>query len=179
MLLATISLKPKDAYTLLVNMYSYTVVCFFSALLSIGMLKLRFSKNQQWRKKSPTNSFLSITSATIFLIGSAYPIIASWVPPTGTFATGLQIPWFTTPTVAFSILGLGILWYLGFVMYASRRARKEGLEFQVRKVPEFDRDGGDDGLPVQVHETVYMAWAAKEARDTVGEVESRSSYESF
>ncbi|KAE9994399.1 hypothetical protein EG327_010839 [Venturia inaequalis] len=186
MLLATISLKPADAYLLLVNMYSYTVVCFFSALLSIGMLKLRFSTKQQWRKKSPTNPFLSITCAIIFLIGSAYPIIASWVPPTSTLATGPKmpttapkVPWFTTPTVAFGILALGILWYFGFVLHAGRRARKEGLEFQVRKVPEFDRDGGDDGLPVQVHETVYMAWAAKEARETVREAGSRSSYESF
>lgn len=179
MLLATISLKPAIAYALLVNLYSYTVVCFFGALLSVGMLKLRFSSTQQWRKKSPANPFLSIISATVFLLGSAYPIIASWVPPSGQTVLKGAVPWFTTPTVAFGILGLGMLWYLGFILHASRRARKEGLEFKVQKVPEFDRDGGDDGLPVQVHETVYMAWAAKEARGIVGEVESRSSYESF
>ncbi|QDS77828.1 hypothetical protein FKW77_006162 [Venturia effusa] len=179
MLLVTISLKPRDAYGFLVDVYSYTVVCFFSALLGIGMLKLRSSAKQQWRKKSPTNPFLSIISAMIFLVGSAYPLVAAWVPPTGKYKINLTVPWFTTPTVAVSILGFGVLWYGGFVLHARRRSRREGLEFQVKKVPEFDRDGGDDGLPVQVHETVYMAWAAKEARNTVREVESRSSYESF
>jgi hypothetical protein len=179
MLVATIHLRPANAYDLLVNLYSYTVVCIFGTLLSIGMLKLRFSSAQRWRKKSPAIPFLSITAAVIFFIGSAYPVIASWVPPTGKLAIQGPVAWFTTPTVAFSILGLGMGWYLGFNLYASRRAKKEGLEFRVQKVPEFDRDGGSDGLPVQVHETVYMAWAAKEARNVTTEVESRSSHESF
>jgi hypothetical protein len=179
MIVATLSLKPADAYNLLVNMYSYTIVCVFGLLLSIGMLKLRFSGTEQWRKKSAANPFLSITAAMVFLIGSAYPFIASWVPPTGKQATSGPVPWYTTTTVAFSILGLGVLWYLGFNLYAARRAKNEGLEFKVEKVPEFDRDGGSDGLPVQVHETVYLAWAAKEARNETMAVESRSSHESF
>jgi len=179
MIVATISLKPANAYVLLVNMYSYTIVCVFGLLLSIGMLKLRFSRTQQWRKKSSANPFFSITAAAVFLIASAYPFIASWVPPTGKLATSGPVPWYTTPTVAFCILGFGVLWYLGFNLYAARRAKNEGLEFRVEKVPEFDREGGSDGLPVQVHETVYMAWAAKEARNETTEVESRSSHESF
>jgi hypothetical protein len=179
MLVATIHLKPADAYDLLVNLYSYTVVCVFGCLLSIGMLKLRFSSAQRWRKKSSANPFFSITAAVISLIGSAYPVIASWVPPTGKLATPGPVAWFTTPTAAFSILGFGILWYVVFNLYAKKRAKKEGLEFRVQKVPEFDRDGGSDGLPVQVHETVYLAWAAKEARDVTVEVQSRSSHESF
>lgn len=179
MLLATIRLKPANAYDLLVNLYSYTVVCIFGCLLSIGMLKLRFSGAERWRKKSSANPFFSITAAIIFFIGSAYPIVSSWVPPSGKMATQGPVAWFTTPTVAFSILAVGMLWYLGFNLYASRRAKNEGLEFRVQKVPEFDRDGGSDGLPVQVHETVYIAWAAKEARNVTTEVRSRYSHESF
>lgn len=178
MIIATIRLTPSAAYSLLVNLYSYTIVCVFGVLLSVGMLKLRFSKTQQWRKKSRANPFLSITAAVVFLIGSAYPVIASWVPPTGVLAVPGPVPWFTTPTVGFSIIGLGGLWYLAFIFRASRRNKKEGLEFRVQKIPEFDRDAGD-GLPVQVHETVYLAWAAKEAQGATVEVESRSSHESF
>jgi hypothetical protein len=115
----------------------------------------------------------------VFLLGSAYPVVASWIPPTGKLAVGGAVPSFTTPVVAVGILGIGMLWYIGFNLYASRRARNEGLEFRVQKVPEFDRDGGDDGLPVQVHETVYIAWAAKEARNQMVEVDGRRSHESF
>jgi Amino acid permease len=179
MIVVTISLTPADAYSFLVNMYSYTIVCVFGLLLSIGMLKLRFSRTQQWRKKSSANPFFSITAAVVFFTASAYPFAADWVPPTGKLATKGPVPWYTTPTVAFSVLGFGVLWYLVFNLYAARRAKNEGLEFRVEKVPEFDREGGSDGLPVQVHETVYMAWAAKEARNETMRVESRSSHESF
>jgi amino acid transporter len=180
MIVATIRLKPTSAYQLLVNLYSYTVVCIFGCLLSLGMLKLRFSRKEKWRKKSPANPFFSILAAVLFFIGSTYPVIASCVPPSkGKTGPVSGVPWYTTPIVAASILVFGASWYIGFNLYASRRERKEGLEFRVQKVPEFDRDGGLDGLPVQVHETVYIAWAAKEAHDVRVRVESRSSLESF
>jgi amino acid transporter len=180
MIVATIRLKPTNAYQLLVNLYSYTVVCIFGCLLSLGMLKLRFSRAEGWRKKSPANPFFSILAAVVFFIGSAYPVVASCVPPTkGRKSAVGGIAWYTTPVVACGILVFGMAWYAGFNVYASRRERKEGLEFRVQKVPEFDKDGGEDGLPVQVHETVYIAWAAKEANDVRVRVESRSSLESF
>jgi hypothetical protein len=176
MIVATIRLKPTDAYGLLVNLYSYTVVCIFGTLLSIGMLKLRFTRG--WRKKLPGNPFLSILAAVLFLVGSAYPVIASCVPPT--IKSTSKVAWYTTPVVAACILAFGVAWFLGFTTFASWREKKSGLEYRVQKVPEFDKDGGDDSLPVQVHETVYIAWIAKEANATVrARADSRSSVESF
>jgi hypothetical protein len=183
MILATIHLNPTDAYGVLVNLYSYTIVAVFGFAISIGMLKLRFSSREGWRKKSNFNPYLSIISAFIFMVGSAYPIIASWVPPNGSYAkeTKLTIPWFTTPTVAWSILGFGLAWYVGFNLYALRRSRKDGLEFQVEKEPNFENDPDPDGPPVQTHETVFLAWVDKEyARRPHEEMEEpRRSRESF
>jgi Flp pilus assembly protein TadB len=152
MILVTIHLPPTDAYTVLVNLYSYTIVAVFGFAIAIGMLKLRFSSRERWRTKSRFHPFPSILSAFIFTIGSLYPIVASWVPPMGAFVTHGPVVWYTTPTVAWSILAFGVLWYLSFLLYAKRRLRKEGVEFQVQKVPEFDRD--IDG-PIQVGETVF------------------------
>ena len=182
MILATINLSPTAAYEILVDLYSYTVVAVFGFAIAIGMLTLRFSSRAQWRQKSSFNPFLSIFSALIFGIGSAYPIIASWVPPNGEFAkqTTLAVAWFTTPTIAWSILCLGVVWYIGFNFYALRRARKDGVEFQVQKVPEFERDPPPDGPPVQVYETVFLAWVAEEFNiQPQAEVEERRSRESF
>jgi hypothetical protein len=182
MILATLHLNPSNAYGVLVDLYSYTIVAVFGFAIAIGMLKLRFSSRAQWRHKSSFNPFLSIFAAMIFAIGSAYPIIASWVPPNGSFAQKSKPPveWFTAPTVAWSILGFGLLWYLGFNLYAMRRARKDGVEFQVQKVPEFDRDPPPDGPPVQVHETVFLAWVAEEFNSQPQmEEERRRSRESF
>jgi hypothetical protein len=177
MILATISLTPTDAYNLLVSLYSYTIVAVFGCLLGFGILKLRFSR-RKWQKKSNANPFLSILAGFVFLIGSAYPVIASWVPPTGSFKKARVVPWFTTPVVGFCILGFGVIWYLGFNLYAMREKRKSGLVFHVQIEPHFVKDAVD-GLPVQVHETVYHKWSAKEANDSPGEAESRSSLESF
>jgi hypothetical protein len=181
MILVTNHLSPTDAYNFLVNLYSYTIPAIFGFLVAIGMLKLRFSSRERWRTKSKEfNPFFSILAASVFAIASAYPIIASWVPPTGEFAADtLGVPWFTTTTVAWSILGFGLVWYLGFLAYAARRLRKGNEEFRVERVPEFDRDPPPDGPPVQVHETVYLAWIAKEANNMDMERYSHSSRESF
>ncbi len=181
MILATIHLSPKDAYNFLVNLYSYTIPAVFGCLVAIGMLKLRFSSRERWREKSKEfNPFFSILAASVFAIASAYPIVASWVPPTGQFAaSNLGVPWFTTTTVAWSILGFGLIWYLGFNAYAARRLRNCNEEFRVERVPEFDVDPPPNGGPVQVHETVYLAWIAKEANTMEMDINSRSSRESF
>jgi hypothetical protein len=181
MILATIQLAPTDAYSVLVNLYSYAVVAVFGLAIAIGMLKLRFSSREQWRQKSAFIPFFSILSAFIFAIGSAYPVVASWVPSNGDFAkqTKSAVAWFTTPTVAWSILTFGMVWYIGFNLYALRRARKEGVEFHVWKKVDFDRDPEPDGPLIQAHETVYMAWIAKENNDSVVEMASQRSRGSF
>lgn len=181
MIVVTAGLSPTDAYGVLVDLYSYTVVAVFGFAIAIGMLKLRFSSRERWRQKSSFNPFFSILSAFIFAIGSAYPIVASWVPPNGDFATQTTaiVAWFTTPTVAWSILAFGVVWYLGFNLHASRRARKDGVEFQVQKVPDFVRDPLPNGPPIQVHETVYLAWVAKECNHPHMQMANRGSRESF
>jgi hypothetical protein len=181
MILVTIHLDATSAYGVLVNLYSYTIVAIFGFAIAIGMLKLRFSSHSEWRKKSNFNPYASIISAFIFAVGSAYPIIASWVPPNGSYAkqTKLTVPWFTTPTVAWSILGFGLAWYAGFNLYAMRRLRNEGVVFQVEKEPLIENDPEPDGAPVQTHETVCLAWVDKEYthRPQVEMEESRRSRE--
>jgi hypothetical protein len=182
MILVTINLSPADAYTTLVDIYSYTIVAVFGFAIAIGMLKLRFNSRDKWRRKSAFNPYFSVLSAFVFAIGSAYPIVATWIPPTGDYAKHRTstVDWYTTPVVAWSILAFGVVWYLGFVLYASRRARNEGVEFQVVKVPEFERDPQPDGPPVQVHETVHLDWVNKGSNQPEMEmVSSHGSQESF
>jgi hypothetical protein len=181
MIAVTAHLKPTEAYTVLVDLYTYTIVSVFGFIVAVGMLRLRFSSSKKWRTKSPFRPAFSVISAFIFALGSVYPIVASWVPPSREYRkkTQLAVDWYITPVVAWSVLGLGLMWYHGFKLYAWRRARKGGVEFQVQKVPEFDRDPPPHGPPVQVHETVFLAWVAKENNSDDLEIESRRSVESF
>ncbi|KAJ4347248.1 uncharacterized protein N0V89_011188 [Didymosphaeria variabile] len=181
MIVVTSHLKPTDAYTLLVDLYTYTIVSIFGFIIAVGMLRLRFSSTKRWSTKSPFRPAFSILSAFAFALGSCYPIVASWVPPSSAYLskTQLAVAWFTTPVVAWSVLGLGMFWYQAFKLYAWRRAHKGGVEFQVQKVPEFDRDPPPNGPPVQVHETVFLAWVAKENESMDLDIEDRRSMESF
>lgn len=174
-------LTPKAAYALLVDLYAYTIVSIFGFVVGLGMLRLRLSGNKRWATKSPFRPAFSVVSALIFTLGSGYPVVASWIPPSRAYLdkTALPVKWFTTPVIAWSVLGLGVIWYQGFKIYAWRRSRVGGVEFQVQKVPEFDRDPLPNGPPVQVHETVFLAWVAKENNSIDPEMEERRSMESF
>jgi hypothetical protein len=177
MIAVTAGLSPTDAYGVLVNLYSYTIVAIFGFAIAVGMLKLRFSSEEHWRKMSAFNPYLSILSAIIFAIGSLYPIVASCVPPNK--KTTSAVPWFTTPVVGWSIVAFGVIWYAGFNLRASRKTRKYGVEFKVEKVPSFVRDPLPHGPPVQFHEAVYLSWAAIECSQPDMRRRSRSSRESF
>lgn len=133
MIAVTAHLNPTEAYTVLVDLYTYAVVSFFGFLVAVGMLRLRLSSSKRWRTKSPFRPAFSIASAVVFALGNLYPIVASWVPPSKAhrIKPTLAVEWYITPVVAWSVLSLGLLWYQGFKLYAWRRARKGGVEFQV------------------------------------------------
>jgi hypothetical protein len=79
------------------------------------------------------------------------------------------VAWFVVPTIGWSVIGLGIVWFLGFIAVAVHRSREYHEVFVVEKKPDFEdassggtEDGrGSNGL-VMVHETVYLSWVAKE-----------------
>jgi hypothetical protein len=78
-----------------------------------------------------------------------------------------------------SILGFGAVWYQGFKIYGRRRTCQGHVEFQVQKVSELDRVPLLNRPSVQVHETVFLAWVAKENHSMDLEMEERVSVEYF
>lgn len=165
LILATLDMEPNDTYVLLSTVYAYSVQAFFGALLAAGILYLRFSKKEDWRRKAETiNPLLSVTAAFIYLIGNLFPIIAIWIKPQEEFRllTEKRAPWHLIPTLGWCVLGLGALWWLGFLGMAKRIEKRDGTIFTIQREPSFERDPPTTGPPVQVHETVYLAWVAKE-----------------
>ena len=45
-----------------------------------------------------------------------------------------------------------IVWHLALNPHALRKARKDGVEFHMKKVLEFDRDSLSDAFPIQTTE---------------------------
>lgn len=147
-MLATYTLSSSDAYGLLSSLYTYAIVVVFNLVIAIGVLKLHFDLREGWSRKSAESSgsirWISITAALIFAIGSAFPAISSWVPAQGVTT---KYPWYTTPVVSVCVLGLGILWYFGFLVYAHHREGRRKERFRVERVPQIE-----DDPPVQISE---------------------------
>lgn len=192
LIFATWNMVPEDAYTLLTSLSAYVINAFFGVWLGLGILILRIwgppkcpdTDTQgpaavtppSWREMTGKhiNPILSVVCATIYVIGGLWPIIVTWVKPT----VAQALKWWLIPTISWSIIGGGVLWFLGFMAVAWRIDKKYSKVLQVEKRPEFEKaDGHDDagehtgrgvGGYVLVHETVYLSWVGRETLSANG-----------
>jgi hypothetical protein len=134
---------------------------------------------ETWANMTGTSVFrwLSILCASIYLVGNAFPLAASWYPATADF-TRNTVSWWVVPTASWALLGFAALWWLGFVAKAKYREGRQHKRLVCEIWPEFewaDREGegatgndGDlrtrqiDGGKVLVHETVLFMWEGGE-----------------
>lgn len=179
LLLATLGMAAQDAYTLLTSLAAYVVNAFFGVFLGLGILIMRFHGPPRTSPEVPTMTWtemtgpgikplLSVTTAVIYLVGNLWPVATMWIPPEASTLSSLA--WYVVPTVSWVILAVGGLWFLGFFAYAKRREMKKYEVFTVEKAPEFESanggEAGTDGDLILVHETVYLAWQAKEIMES-------------
>ena len=162
LILATGAQKEAAAsYKILVSLYSYTVDAFFGVCLGGGLLYLRFFANRNWSEKSRLgsgfNSLVSIISATLFMLVNAFPIIALWVPPSTEYSKSVlyYYPWYSTPTVGWSVLALGVLYWLVFRFVVPNIGQHKGYQLKVQRTLFFHEE---NGYPVQWHERINFDW---------------------
>lgn len=205
---STIGIDPDDAYSLLASLSAYLITAFFGFFLALGILMLRIvgppateaaktveyraahtavepdrPMRRSWRQmtRGSVYSWLSISTAFLYLIGNAFPVIASWIPQTAGFSIS-TVRWFVVPTICWVILGIASAWWAGFLVMGRLRRRKQHKTLVHEVWPEFDwaepvatrRDGDDDlrlekrrrdGGKVLVHETVLFTWEVDEMGD--------------
>lgn len=191
LLFATVGMTGENAYSLLTRLYAYMINAFNGVLLALGILILRFlgppattdGTKLKWSDMTGTTfrPLLSVTCALIYLLGNLWPIVASWVPqssgPSVGQVTNYSYAWWLMPTISLIVLGLSLLWYVGFLAYAKRREKTKNEVFTIERVPEFESPddashkmrANEDGL-VLVHETVYLDWRALDMMDDEGSV---------
>ncbi|KAJ9608442.1 hypothetical protein H2200_007430 [Cladophialophora chaetospira] len=183
LLLATYGESPQNAYLILTGVAAYVVNACFGSLLAAGILYLRFSERQSWRQKANNvHPWLSVTAATIYLVGNLFPIITSWVKPEKSLGTAVDtisvtdtnanlstdrgtsksLSWFIVPTIGWAVLGFAALWWLGRIFMVRIRERRTHTQFTIQKEVELDEDPVGSGAYVQVHETVYLSWKGRE-----------------
>jgi len=205
LILATNGVPPGESYGygLLAGLMAYLTSAWFGVFIALGILILRiwgppaadasqaggcFDSQPGSQAADPhvpktwgemvngsVYGWLSVICACIYLLGNAFPLIASWVPATARFARGTAA-WWVVPVAGWAVLGFASLWWLSFVVVAKYREnyQKEKLVYEV--YPEFewaDPAGGvsssEDtqerrrvGGKILIHETVLIAWEGGE-----------------
>lgn len=210
---STFRVRPIDAYGLLTNLTAYLITAVFGILLALGILILRIrgppateaAKTEKYRAARPGTAawdqpirrtwrdmtgnsvytWLSIPTATIYLLALAFPVIASWFPITADYGR-TAVAWFVVPTICWAIVGLASIWWLGFLAVGRYRQRHHHKTLVHEVWPEFDwaeparaargRDEESrsekrqrDGGKVLVHETVLFTWEVNEMRILVSD----------
>ncbi|KAI5458244.1 amino acid permease-domain-containing protein [Mariannaea sp. PMI_226] len=197
LIFATWGMTPDDTYTLLTRLSAYTINAFFGVLLGVGILILRFwgppaavqvddtpvqpPIPTTWREMTGRHisPVLSVLSAVVYIAGGLWPIVTSWIAPTGDIKKSDEeqhesIKWFLVPAISWSIIAAGVIWFLGFVAVAWWTYRNYRTVFNVEKKPHFEdanahdsvgENGGQGGAGfVLVHETVYLSWTGGDFR---------------
>jgi len=201
LIFATYSLDPVAAYTLLTSWSAYTINAFMSMWLGLGILILRFRgapmadpsedgasnsagralRRRRWSDLTGKsfNPTVSIIAGFIYCLGGVYPVVTTWIPPSGRYKELVKSPtdWWLVPVFSWCIIALGVAWFLGFITVAKHIERKDHCVFVVERRPEFEPadgsnkdsdtasvhgDGRSGGGLVQVHETVFLSWVGRE-----------------
>ncbi|KAF8545126.1 amino acid/polyamine transporter I [Trichophaea hybrida] len=139
-----------DSYTLLSNLYSYTIQACIGLLLAAGLLYKRYNKDgKKWRRLRGFSPWLGPVLPVFYLITNAFLVCVPWIHNThGVPIIMKSIKWFVFPTVAFSLFGLGFVYWAVFRFVVPAVT---GKVLNVKRIPYFDRD-------VFVLEAVYSKW---------------------
>jgi amino acid transporter len=140
--------------------YVYLINLVLFAVISGGVLVLRFSPKIRWADKTALKRpILSISAASTVCIGAIFAIIFVWVPdasaPYFVKSSGL-LPWYGPATFAFCLLGLAVLYWAGLRCYIAIRSAREGKVLHVRREPKFKVE--PDGHLTQILEIVTLQW---------------------
>jgi hypothetical protein len=160
-----------DAYGLIITLYVFVIDAVFGLLLGLGIIYLRARPSAQWKAKSkPIIPFLSISAAIIFILANLFPLISLWIPPNnGKYAQSVRYntKWFTAPTVGTSVIGLGVLWWIGFYIRVTRKEKSRHVEYEVQRIPAFEQEPpeGNEGYPVLQHELIHHSFLGRENAD--------------
>lgn len=178
----TAFLKPTTSYSLLLGLFSYCDHILIGALVSGGLLYLKFDA---WRTESRRRwsaienrytPYLSPLHVVVYFIATTFLLFAAFVPPVDGSPFTSEVAgyaWYILPIIGCSSPLWGAAWWLG-LRFVRWRAR---IEFRVERFPCNVRDPSGKGW-IQVaefikHRRVFVVNGEKRDAD----VESQTSME--
>ncbi|RGP78883.1 high-affinity methionine permease [Fusarium longipes] len=202
LILATYNTSATNAYLILSGLIAYLTSAWFGFFLALGILILHFRgppvtqpaltpryhevpstgpAKRSWAQmtEGSVNPKLSISCGCLYLIGTLYPVITAWVPPSKLFNT-TSLAWWAVPLISWCVLAFSALWFLGFIGVAKYKSKTGRSKFVYLCEPDFGpaessedqqrSDSGNDmsfgdgtaknrhGGLILCHETIYRGW---------------------
>ncbi len=158
---ATSSTIPNVSYTILLSLYSYTVVVIIGFFVASGLLYLQLVSDERgtWKANAGFRPWGGPTAAVICTLVYAFLTIAVFLPPSAgspSHKSRTEIEWWIVPTVGLASFALVYVYYLVFA-YVIPRMKKQRL-FVEREATIVK----DNGEWVQAVERVEAVWIARE-----------------
>ncbi|UJO20152.1 High-affinity methionine permease [Fulvia fulva] len=165
-------LDPRRTYSILISLYSYTIILVLGFWVSFGLVMTKFRKSQwHWQERRRSRPWLSPAHAIIYCIATAFMLVAAFVPsqrgsPFHESVTGL--PWYLIPAIGITGPFWGLLWYGGFRLYESKMRCRQLV---VTREAYWARDPGCPGEYVQLAEIIDHTWEVATREDMSDEFE--------
>ena len=158
---ATASTIPAVAYTVLVSLYSYTVVVLVGFFVASGLLYLRLisPERKEWNQSAGFKPWGGPTAAIIYALTCAFLLVAVFLPPSASspfHKSTTEVEWWIVPTVGLSAMALGYVYYL-VLAYVIPKVRKQVLIVEREAIIVKENDEW-----VQAVELVEADWVARE-----------------
>ncbi|KAM0156130.1 hypothetical protein ACHAPG_005478 [Botrytis cinerea] len=142
LILASIRIpESRDAYPLLVEIYTYPIDAMVAICLSFGMIWMRSRETDEWNTYSTVNRWFSLITAIVVFVANAFPVAALWIPE--------------------SAPGTGFIYYMVFRFAVPLFLG--GAILEVKRDPVIGID--NEGHFVQHGEMVYQKWSVPEDED--------------
>ncbi|KAI5813458.1 amino acid permease-domain-containing protein [Pyronema omphalodes] len=139
-----------DAYTLLSNLYAYSIEACIGVLLAAGLLYKRYNKDgHKWKELRGFTPWLGPIIPIFYLLANIVMVCVPWMH-SGESIVMKSIPWFVFPTAALSVFAGGFVYWAVFRFAVPAVSSKV---LHVKRIPYFDRD-------VFVLEAVYSKWVS-------------------
>jgi amino acid transporter len=136
----TSGLKPAVAYSVLISLYSYTIIILIGFFTSAGLVYLHARSSLNWQPSfSPPGRWIY---GAIYAVVCLFMLFASFVPPEpgspwSSEATG--VTWYLIPTIGLTVPLWGVIWYFGLRGVMAYR----GKDLVIRRDPVTEPDGDE------------------------------------
>ncbi|KAK5651815.1 hypothetical protein OQA88_11683 [Cercophora sp. LCS_1] len=143
----TAGLKPAVAYSVLISLYSYTIIILIGFFTSAGLVYLHARTSLRWQPSfSPPGRWLY---AAIYATVCLFMLFASFVPPQAGSPWSYEktgVLWYLIPTIGLSVPFWGMVWYFGLRLVMAYK----GMNLVITRVPVTEPDG-DEWVTISEH----------------------------